>query len=565
MLSLKRLGYVLLIVLSVCAIFFIYNINEDNNKIVEIKSKVVEDEPLIKGEPVNKTSEPHFYIIGNDGKKIYKDIYNNVCEIMGDLKLSYSELSYASDKELKDIKNILVFCDEIISDYVSLPDLEKFISKGGKVVFAAGISEGNTDTYANAFLGIREKTIKEAYNSFECVEEFLPLKKNEMSYSSYNTSTWIAIRDKATVYLQEIEKQVPIIYSYPYEKGKVLVFNTTFLSDISCIGFFVGGLGSLMEDFVYPVLGVSCVYLDNFPAVTYVNDPICVKLYGRTTESFVRDVVWTVFQGMAVRNNIKYTSSVLSISDEKDAFPEVSESLFSTMGKSALQFDGELSYAFRGKDGKKHINTEFVSKFEQIFRNYKISSLVMMRPEDMKETAKLLGEDVVAIRGYIEDEEPQKRLNYEDGHYVFPQFSNGIDLGDSGLKIASGIAGYGIISHTFDIDNLINIDENSPVWDTNKIKLQEFEKQVFSKTDYLKDVTLTETKNYIKSYISLDYTWERKENVIEISCNNVIDGQAFMLRTTDKIDKAENATIEEIGDTYYMVRVEGTKARIILK
>ena len=93
MLSLRRLGYVLLIVLGICGIFILYNLNEKNNQTVSITNNHVEKRELLHAdEVIDNEAGIHFYVIGTDKKDIYKNIYNNVCQTMEDLKVPWCTL-----------------------------------------------------------------------------------------------------------------------------------------------------------------------------------------------------------------------------------------------------------------------------------------------------------------------------------------------------------------------------------------------------------------------------------------------------------------------------------------
>ncbi len=567
MLSLKRLCYVLLIVICISGVFIIYNINENNNRIVKIRNEAVEDQELLEGSEIQKTDETIFYIVGSEEKDIYKDIYRNVCHIMNDIKVSWKKMDQLGEDELKDDRAVIIFCDDVVGDYVNLSQLGQFIEKGGKVIFAAGVAEGHEDSYLRPILGIIEKTVKANYQTYDFAENFFPLQDEQMTYDGYTVSTWMTLRENATVYVKDSEKETPIVYTYPYGEGESLVFNATFLSDSRCMGFLISGIGILLEDFMYPILGTECVYLDNFPIVTYVNDPICMKLYGRTTEAFVRDVIWPVFQGMAVRNELKYTSSILCVASDEDAFPAISESLFSTMGKSALQYDGEMAYAVDCEDPSElYRNEEFIENFTRTFTNYDILSIIMMSEKPIEESIDILGGDLQAVRGTLNAQQPEERLYYSKDYHVFPETSHGINLEDgSMLQIASTLTSYGVISHTFNINELINIDDNTPTWDTDKVKLEEFEDKVFKRTKYLTNMTLTETKNVVKSYQNIEYTWKKKDDKIEIYANQFGEGQPFFLRTEEKIMGAKNAEYEKIGDNYYIVRLNRPQAILTLK
>lgn len=568
MLSLRRLGYVLLIVLGICSIFVLYNINEKSNGTVRISNKEVpEEELLISRESIDNQNGIRFCVVGNDEKELYKDIYQNVCRVMEDLKVSWDSVDRIRKSDLQDDNLVIVFCDDIVSDYVDLQQLVAFIEKGGKVVFAAGLAEGDRDAYLHPVVGIVEKSVKENYNQYSIKNGFFPLQDEVMHYDGYNASQWMIVRDDAEIFIQDTEKSVPVVYSYPYGDGESLIINATFLSDCACSGVLVAGMGELLDEFVYPIIGTECVFLDNFPIVTYVNDAVCMKLYGRSTESFVRDVVWPVFQGIAVRNEIKYTSSVLSVSGDKEQFPVVSESLFNTIGKSALQYNGEMVYAAECQDADELcLNEDFIQSFQSTFENYEIGALVMVNGQEIPEAVALLGTDIKTVRGKLSADRMENRMAVLDGYNVFPEATNGISLDDGNMfVISSTLAGYGMISHTFDVNRFIVVDEDVASWDIDKKQLDEYERRVFSKTDYLKKVSLSETSNVLKSYTGMKYGWEKNGNTLKIEANRVIKGQPFWLRTKSRIVKAEGAEYEMVSEGYYCVHLNETSAVLIFE
>lgn len=568
MLSLRRLAQVLLIVMGICSIFVFYNINENNNRNILISNnKVSEKELLISQEIVEEQNGIHFYVVGNAEKEIYKDIYQNVCQLMEDLKVSWSIAEQITEEDLQDSNAVIIFCDDVLNQYVDLQLITKFIEAGGKVVLAAGVAEGYQDAYLQPVLGIVEKTTKGNYNQFSFSEGFFPLQDDVMTYDGYNASIWLDVRNDAEIFVRDFEKKVPIVYVYPYGLGETLVINATFLSDSRCSGVLMAGLGELLGDFVYPVLGVECVFLDNFPIVTYVNDSVCMKLYGRTTEAFVRDVVWPVFQGIAVRNEIKYTSSVLSVSGEQEIFPAISESLFNTLGKSALQYNGEMVYAADCRNADElYLNQTFIQNFDNTFINYDIEAMVMMNGQAIPEAITALGREIKTVRGKMSADSESVRMAVLEDYAVFPEATNGVSLDDGNMfAIASVLSSHGMVSHTFDVNRLIAVDEGAAGWDKDKKQIAEYEEKVFSKVDYLQKVSLSETADIVKSYLSMEYGWEKNDNVIRISANHIIEGQPFWVRTKEKIVKAEGAEYVMVSDGYYCVRLNETSAQLFLE
>lgn len=564
MLSLKRLGYILFIVLSLCTVFFIYAVNENQNQLLSVSNVQVEEEPLVEGEAVVEKGNVTFLVVGDEDKALYQDIYANVCGLMEDMKVSWRKAEHLEDEDLDTSQNVLIFCDDEIGAYVKLDDCMRFLENGGRMILAAGFAEGYADSYMTPAFGIVEKSAKENYNDFLFEEDFLPLQEEELSYNGYTVSTWIKVREDAIVYVSDRQKQVPVIYKYSYGEGSSLIFNTTILGDKQCAGLLAAGIAALLEDFIYPVMGTECVFLDNFPAVTYVDDSKCMKLYGRTTESFVKDVIWPVFQEMAVENGIRYTSSVMTVASSADAFSAKSEGLFFAMQKSALQFDGEMAYGINCEEpAELVVDDDFIDRFHEAFSNYKISSMVMMSEEPVAEAVALFGDDITAVRGKLEAKAATGRLCYTKDYFVFPEATCGLDLEDGNmLAIASVLAGYGMISHTFDVNELICNAAQDSNWDDNKIALADFDERVFDEVSYLEACTLSQTRNRVNSYLNLEYTWTQNGDATELLVNRYADGQAFYVKSSRAIARAEGADFTEVGNGYYLLRIHDSRVTI---
>lgn len=567
MLSIRRLERILVIVLGICSIFLLYNINEKKNDMVWISNPEIEEAEFLEGEVQMDPGGVHFYIAGNPTKELYRDIYRNVCQLMEDLGVSWSKVQKLGEEELGDERAVLIFCDDVLGSYVDLQELTVFIEKGGKAVLAAGVAEADQDAYLHPVLGIVEKTIKENYNEYLLVPNFFPLQDVSMRYDGYNASLWMDVRGDAKVYMQDKEKKVPMVYSYPYGEGKTLVINATFLSDSRCMGVLAAALGEILETFVYPMVGTESIFLDNFPMVTYINDAACMKFYGRSTESFVRDVVWPVFQGIALRSDIRYTSAVLSVSGKEEAFPAISESLFRTLGRSALQYGGELVYEadmLQKEEGYR--NDPFMQQFEAVFPNYQIHSLAMADVQEIPQSIETLNKEIHWVRGRLSAMDCGERMAVETDYVVYPEATRGIDLEDGNMfAIASVLASHGMVSHTFDVNQLMVMEEGAAKWDMDKKKLAAYEQKVWKQTGYLQKVTLSETGDAVKSYLGLEYGWKKQGNLLQITADGIRKGQPFWVRTKQRIEKAIGADVIQVSEGYYCVYLQETKASLFLE
>lgn len=563
-LSLRRLCYVLLIVVVVSAVFMIYNINENRAGHVLIQNQEAEVCEFTPAEEIAQSERPKVWLLGDPDKEIYAEIYANCLGLFQDLHFIVNIREHL-DVGLAAPTDLVVFCDEFIGEYVDLIQLDQFISRGGKVILAAGLPEGNADSYLWPVLAIREKSVRANYNHFCFEKPLLPVQEDEMLYDGYSISTWISVGEEAQVYIRDGESGVPLLYVHPYGDGSVCLINGTFLTDARCAGLLTASVGVLWEDFIYPVLGVKAVFLDNFPMITYIDDKLCMQMYGCSTEGFVRDVVWPSFQGLTLRSQTPYTSSVLAAASSRKSFPTVNDALFSTIGKSALQYEGELVYAANCTEGNElEYNQTFLDEFNSVFVNYEVRGLALQSDRLLEGMLTIPGTDTRAVRGKLEDE----ALSFADNgsYFIFPAATTGNSMEDGNLFAISSVLGaYGMISHVFDINTLIAEDIQTASWDVNKKQLGIFESEILSPASCLTGKTLSNLGGEVKSYLGLSYGWESSGREIRLDSSGIMKGQAFFYRTQKNIVEARGLSYEKVGNDYYLLRVEDNHAVIVVE
>lgn len=564
MLSWKRILYVILIVIVVSCVFMIYNINEERARHIKITNVSNEEKEFIEDCRIDDMDKPKVRLVGKNKKKIYRDIYRNTKQIFKNLRYTVLEEDRLDTEELED-DDLVVFCDDSVSSYAELTELGEFVFRGGKVVLAAGLPEGSKDSYLWPLLGIREKSVRENYNKLEFEKPLMPVQADKMLYEGYSLSTWLSVDEDADVYIRDEDSGVPVLYTYNYGEGKICLINGTFLSDIRSAGLLTGAVGVLEEDFIYPVLGIKLVFLDNFPMLTFINDKLCMQMYGCSTESFVRDVVWPDFQGMCLRTQTPYTSSVLAVSSSDKNFPVINDSLFTTIGKAALQFDGELVYASNCKSGGKVcFNRDFIDEFKEVFVNYEIQGLVRQTDFFSEDMLNIPNAHIGTVRTKLEDK--NAGFSCDKDYTEFPAATAGNSMEEGNLfSISSVLAAYGMVSHVFDINTLIAEDENTASWDIDKKQIGIFEKEVLACASWLEGKVLSQTAPAVRSYLNLEFTWKREKDRLEIDCGNMMVDQAFFFRTDDKIKEAEGLVYEEAGNGYYLLHVQQKHAVMIME
>ena len=339
MLSFKRFLYIVLIVAVLGGIFLIYSIHESRPASAVIQSSPAPEPVFMEKKQVDEGEKPRVWILGDPGDGCCGEIYSNVRYFCEDLHLTvvgeeYFDIGGAEDRDL------VIFCDDSISGYADLKELEEFIAGGGRVILAAGLSEGEEDSCLWPVFGIRERSEREDYHDLIFERPLLPVQPEQACYDRNSGSARIEVNDDASVYIRDAVNGVPILHTYIWQEGSVCLINGNFLTDIRCIGLLSGAIGAVLPDFIYPVLGIKVVFLDNFPMVTPADDELCRRIYGYSADGLIRDVVWPAFQGISLRTETPYTFNVLAATSSGEAFEEADDALFTAIGKSVLQFGG---------------------------------------------------------------------------------------------------------------------------------------------------------------------------------------------------------------------------------
>lgn len=561
MISVKRMFCIVGIVIIISSIFMIYSFNEERDRNIYIHQKEVEEIDWIKQteKDVVTKGEIEFVVTGSTDKDIYKDIYENVITLLNNLKLTFKEVEKVNFDNLNK-NSILIFCDDKVENYADYLKLKKFIEDGGKIILAAGLAEGSQDSFMTPILGILEKSVKENYHEFLFKNQLWPLQPEEITYKGYNMSTWIKVNEDATIYIEEKKQHVPILYTNTYKKGKCCVINTTLLSNPESSGLVTGAISTVCEDFLYPVMGVKSIFLDNFPITTHADDLFCTKKYGCITETFIRDTIWTQFQGMGLRNNIMYSSSVLIENTEGDSFPEIQDNLFSTIGKSILKYNGELLFAAYQKEGNKkyYYDEEFLERFHRLFPRYKVSGLVILSDYFEEDMVKVPGEKISVVRNKWKEKDV---FRFREKYCCFPEMTSGYEVKEKGFfEICSLHAAYGMLSHSFDMNKMITENGKEATWYKAEKELNFFEGEILDHLTYLLPKTLSQTESFVKSYVNLRYGWRKNEDEIKIEGNNMMKGQTFFYHTNSKIKDAKGVQFQNIGNGYYILKIESNQA-----
>lgn len=564
MFSFKRFSYIVLMVIALGCIFLLFSIHESRPASVQLQISLPPEREWLDAVQVDEGEKPSVFILGNSEDGHYGEIYSNVRQLCEDIHLTIAGEGRL-DMGKVTANDLVICCDASVESYADLAELEKFMTEGGRVILAAGLGEADEDSGLWPALGIQEKSPGEDYHELVFERPLLPLQPEQAYYDGSSGSARIEVSADAAVYIRDSNSGVPLLYTNAWGKGGVCLMNGTFLKDARCMGLLTGAMTALMPDFVYPVLGVKAVFLDNFPIVTSADDELCRRVYGYSTEGFVQEVVWPTFQGISLRTDTPYTAGILAAASSEERFGTVDDELLAAVGKSVLQFGGELIYvADCPEDGKVMFHRELLDRFSRIFPGYTVQGLAMNADKFTPELLDVPGAEILSVRGMLGSRET--RLSREDGRTVFPAATAGNAMEDGNLfSICSVLGAYGMISHVFDADMLIARDGETAAWDLCKRQIGLFESEILARAPWLEGRTLTQTGDDVRSYQDMNYGYEKSIGRMELTCSGAAKGQAFFYHTEGRIISAEGLTYQAVGNGYYLLRMQENRGIITLE
>lgn len=399
MISLKRYMHVILIIVGLGGLFLFYSIHESRPANVHNLTSSAKEREFTESRRMAGGDRPRVWLAGDSEGERCGKLYSNVFRLCQDLKLTVVGEGRLDTDEVEK-EDLVIFCDSSISRWADPDELAAFIAKGGRVILAAGFEEEESLLWP--VFGIREMTSRDDFRYLAFEKPLLPVQSAEVCYDGSSDSVRLKVSKEADVYIKAIGEDVPILYTHPWKKGSVCVINGTFLSDPRCAGLLTGAISLLLPDFIYPVLGVKAVFLDDLPMITPEEDELCKRVYGYSGEGFVRDVMWPVFQGTSLRTSTPYTSSILAAAPSQESFETENDAILMTICKSALQFGGELTYAVEcSEDGKFVVNQDFIDRFSGLFTGYTVQGLTMKTDNFSTKMLDISGTEIRAVRGML--------------------------------------------------------------------------------------------------------------------------------------------------------------------
>jgi hypothetical protein len=416
-----------------------------------------------------------------------------------------------------------------------------------------------------------------------------------------NSSIGLMLTPDCETYAESIEG-TPLLWKKKYGKGNIVYFNGTMLEDKMSLGFSLGAISLLQDDFVYPIINSKINFIDDFPApFPQGTHKKIIEEFNRTTLRFYKDVWWPDMLELASKYDMKYTGVVIGTynnevenitSDGLDLsiedFVHYGRELINSGGELGIHgynhqplatkelVDKSLNYKpWKNKDvmidSIEEINKLSKKAFPQYdFRVYVPPSNILY-PEGREAILESSSDLKIISSLYItagdEDAYVQDFDISKDGTIEFPRLTSGYMNSEETQWVAlNGINLHGVFSHFVHPDDLLDYKRTgNKGWIQLLKEYDEFNKMIFDKYRWLRGMTASEGANEMIKYLRCEPKYEMNDRYTKIYCNHFQDKIYFVLRTKKEIKSVEGGNIEKIDKNIYLVECNKSICKINYK
>lgn len=224
--------------------------------------------------------------------------------------------------------------------------IRSYVEQGGRLV----VTTRFFDPKWNELVGIKENRgfMQHEVSGMTFNRPLFPGYPNISAKSRLfsNSILDVSLRAEADVYVSAQQK--PLLWTYPYGKGKVVYWNASTLVDKTTRGLLLHSIGLALPAFVTGQVAAKAVYIDDFPAPTpEAPNRTITSQYGMSTDDFYRKIWWPDMKRWAQNYNVVYTG--VMIATYRDDHALSSEQLIQLdkepmifFGRQLLKLNGEI-------------------------------------------------------------------------------------------------------------------------------------------------------------------------------------------------------------------------------
>ncbi|MED4583012.1 DUF2194 domain-containing protein [Brevibacillus choshinensis] len=557
----------------------------------------------ISAEGLSKLKREKFLIVYDSQEDGSGQITENVKHVLDYMKKEYETI---------DVKQLATPSPSFMTLIVTVEDLNKFpdldavlnyAEHGGRVFFA------RTPEYNDGFYQIYRKLGVNAMGS-PVVTKGIKMTSNLLIQGEeaeinenlvFNTSIPVELQESTKVYAVAADQE-PLLWDVAYGKGKLMLYNGTNLHSSMNRGIIAGAVSVLNPDFMYPIINMKVMYIDDFPSPFRQGiDPNIYQEYKKDIPDFYRDIWWPDMIRLAADYDVVYTGALIKTYNDRVEPPfedheGTDKNNLITYGRDLLKLGGELGIhgynhqslvtdqsrvnelgynAWPSEQNMTESLRELDEYIKRIFSNYAIRVYVPpsnVMAEEGRQALKNSFPHVNIIASlYAESannlEYIQEFSQAEDGIIEMPRITSGYANTDlNNWYIANAATSIGVFSHFVHPDDILDkARSKEKTWPVLSKEFRSMMKSLYDRYPWLRSMTASEGGSELSGYLQTKVYLQHEEDKITGYMNDFATDMYFVLRTDKKMTATENCTVELIDEGVYLVHATKANFQIGLK
>ncbi len=599
----RNKGSILILVLLLCLGLFFQNQRNDGFLRMFKNANTVAAATEVKLPPAGSESWPQeqFLLVydgaSGDSIRLAFNIEKTLQQLKKNVKIVPVEA--VAREQLNYTGVILAFAD--LDKLTQFEALSSYVSAGGRIYFMTTPAAGKIFTAIKTELGIKNSNELIDTPGIKILDSILikgqgfSMKENSIENGSFRAE----LDDKAHLHITSYE-DVPLLWDRDYGKGAYVVYNGTILREKNSRGIITGMLGIARAAFLYPVIGIKTMYIDDFPApIPEGTSDAIYPDYHLTTPEFYRQVWWPDMLKLAATYNVKYTGVAIETYENRVQPPFAPETnngtnrtnlilygreLFKNGGEMGVHgynhqplapqgFATHMDYQpWAGQADMTQSLVEIKRYLAEVYPDYKLRVYVppsnILSPEgrkavvqalpDLKVIASVYSGSYETSDGYIQEYDKGP-----DGVLNMPRLSSDYFRNkDDDWSILNGISFLGVFCHFVHPDNIFYPENAGRHWEEFYQGLESLFKEMEDKYSWLRACTASQGAEYFADFLQTDYRLTIVGNQLNIACWGFRDDSYFVLRTPQTIIESAGCEVQRIDENLYLLKIHSAAVKI---
>lgn len=361
-----------------------------------------------------------------------------------------------------------------------------------------------------------------------------------------------------------------VIWRNNYEDAMVFAVNGNYMSSLTGLGILDAFVYEMEPYQLYPVINARNTVIANYPNFSSDNEEQLNQLYSRSPEALYRDVMWPSIAAVSERFDLRMTCYLMPqyfYADESQ--PSNSQLIFyfqqfkeiSAEAGITLEYAGDVSLDVKLAQDESFLQDMAESyRFGTFYAGNKIPGELdgLLKDGVLKDICTLVAgrQAGFPLVSYYTDEVTLQCLTAEARDYTYSR----------DLQMRSLVTALGYTNVLVDLADVTWPQSEDDEWQNYFDDVSSNIGSYWSRFREFSATSLSESDAHVRSFLNLDYTESREEEIITLQVENAGGEAWFVLRTHDEsIVQVNGGTYEEVEKDFYLIHVMAERVEIQLQ